>query len=138
LEDIRSLLSQYKERKSDSDGEAVLEVGSATPTHCEIPDVFIDEILPTTKLTRSEISLLMLLHRQVWGRPNLYRSHGIGPLNSYQELGRLLHLEQDELIHALRSLEHQGFIQTIRSGQYFVRKYFTEANDLRFAQRYEF
>lgn len=138
MEDIRSLLSQYKERKSESGEPIQLEVASATPTHSEIPDVFIDEILPNTKLSRAEISLLMLLHRQVWGRPNLYRSHGIGPLNSYQELSRLLHLEQDELINTIRSLENHGFIQTIRSGQYFVRKYFTEANDLKFAQRYEF
>lgn len=143
MEDIRSLLTLYKERKTEQDTSAQSEVmmseaAFVAPTFSEIPDIFIDEILPNTKLSRAEISLLLLLHRQVWGRPNLYRSHGIGPLNSYQELGKLLHLAQDDLIQTIRSLENHGFIQTIRAGQYFVRRYFTEANDHKFAQRYEF
>ncbi len=134
--DIRSVLSMYKRRddKLAPEKNAAAEV----PTLSEVPDVFIDEVLPHFKLNRHEIALLMYLHRQVWSRPNLYRDHGIGPLNSYQELARLLHLNQDELMQALRALEGMRFIQTIRAGQYFVRKYFTEENDAKFGQRYEF
>ncbi len=129
----------YKSRKTEEDAkaparEAVLE----TPTMSEIPDIFFDEILPTVKLTRSEIALLMLLYRQVWCRPNLYSGHGIGPLNAYHDLARLLNVSQDDIIHGVRSLEGHGFIQTIRAGQYFVRKFFTEANDTKYAQQYEF
>ncbi len=136
MEDIRSVLSMYRRREDKlAPDEAITP---EIPTQSEFPDVFIDEVLPLFKLNRQEITLLMFLHRQVWSRPNLYRDHGIGPLNSYQDLARVLHLEQDELMQALRSLESMRFIQTIRAGQYFVRRFFTEENDAKFGQRYEF
>ena len=34
-------------------------------------------------------------------------------------------------------LEELGFISTIRSGQYFVRRYFTKENDEKFGQTYD-
>lgn len=139
MEDIRSILSMYKSKESmDDKSVPEREVVIETPTLSEIPDVFFDEILPQFKLNRTEISLLMLLYRQVWCRPNLYRGHGIGPLNAYFELARLLHVSQDDVIHAIRSLEGHGFITTIRAGQYFVRKFFTEENDAKYGQHYEF
>ena len=139
MEDIRSLLSMYRARSGKEAPEAPQKIAvPETPTLSEIPDVFFDEILPQVKLTRIETALLMTLYRQVWCRPNLYRSHGIGPLNSYQELGRLLHVGQEDVIHSLRSLENHGFIQAIRAGQYFVRKFFTEENDAKYGQQYEF
>ena len=139
MEDIRSLLSMYRARAGKDDPPVVdHHIVTEVPTVSEIPDVFFDEVLPQVKISRTEIALLMLLYRQVWCRPNLYRSHGIGPLNSYQEIGRTLHLGQEELIHAIRTLENLGFIQTIRAGQYFVRKFFTEQNDRKFGQQYEF
>ena len=139
MEDIRSLLSLYRSRTL-KDGARAPEKASVseTPTLSEIPDVFFDEILPQMKLTRTDTALLMLLYRQVWCRPNLYRSHGIGPLNSYLELSRLLNIGQEDLMQSLRSLENSGFIQAIRAGQYFVRKFFTEDNDIKFGQHYEF
>lgn len=139
MEDIRSILSMYKSKEQKDDNSAPeRELVTETPTLSEIPDVFFDEILPQFKLTRTEISLLMLLYRQVWCRPNLYRGHGIGPLNAYYELARLLHVSQDDVIHSIRSLESHGFIATIRAGQYFVRKFFTEENDAKYGQHYEF
>lgn len=139
MEDIRSILSMYKAREGRDEKTApAREVVHEVPTLSEIPDVFFDEVLTQVKLTRNEISLLMLLYRQVWCRPNLYRGHGIGPLNAYQDLARLLHLTQDEVIHAIRSLEGHRLIATIRAGQYFVRKFFTEENDAKYGQSYEF
>lgn len=139
MEDIRSILSMYKSKEQKDDNSAPeRELVTEKPTLSEIPDVFFDEILPQFKLTRTEISLLMLLYRQVWCRPNLYRAHGIGPLNAYFDLARLLHVSQDDVIHSIRSLESHGFIATIRAGQYFVRKFFTEENDAKYGQHYEF
>ncbi|MBY0518246.1 MAG: hypothetical protein K2P81_15155 [Bacteriovoracaceae bacterium] len=139
MEDIRSILSMYKSRSNKEDATAPeREVAHESPTLSEIPDLFFDEIIPEFKLSRGDISLLMLLYRQVWCRPNLYRSHGIGPLNAYHDLARSLGVSQDEVIHSIRSLEGHGFIQTIRAGQYFVRKFFTEKNDAKYGQQYEF
>jgi hypothetical protein len=139
VEDIRSILSMYKSRKKGDDASLTSrEVSVETPTLSEIPDLFFDEVLPNVKLSRGETVLLMLLYRQVWCRPNLYRSHGIGPLNAYHDLARLLNMSQDDVIHAVHSLEGYGFISTIRAGQYFVRKFFTEENDAKYGQHYEF
>jgi DNA-binding transcriptional ArsR family regulator len=139
VEDIRSILSQYKSRQKDEGSTAAgKEIPAETPTLSEIPDLFFDEIVPHTKLTRNEIALLMLLYRQIWCRPNLYRGHGIGPLNAYHDLARALNMQQDDVIHAIRALEGQGLIATIRAGQYFVRKFFTENNDIKYGQHYEF
>jgi DNA-binding MarR family transcriptional regulator len=139
MEDIRSVLSQFNSKKK-RDGEAVQKasVGPAkTASSSEIPDVFFDVVLQKYKLNRHEISLLMILYRQVWCRPNLYKSHGIGPLNSYSELCANLAISSEELGTYLRTLENYGFIETVRSGQYFVRKYFTEVLDLQYGQDYD-
>jgi hypothetical protein len=139
MEDIRSVLSLFHSRKK-RDSSDIQKSGirpTAEASCSEIPDLFFDDILQTYKLTRSEIALLMFLYRQVWCRPNLYKAHGIGPLNSYSELCTFLHFTQEELGHHLRALENYGFIETVRSGQYFVRKFFTEAYDRKFAQDYD-
>jgi DNA-binding transcriptional ArsR family regulator len=136
--DIRSVLSQFNAKKKISDatdrsGTGHVDVASIS----EIPDVFFDVILKNTKLNRHEISLLMFLYRQIWCRPNLYRAHGIGPLNSYSNLATNLGISIEQLGTDLRSLEQYGLIETVRSGQYFVRKYFTESFDLQFGQNYD-
>jgi hypothetical protein len=136
--DIRSVLSQFNAKKKKSDaadrsGTGPVDVASIS----EIPDVFFDVILKNTKLNRHEISLLMFLYRQIWCRPNLYRAHGIGPLNSYSNLATNLGISIEQLGTDLRSLEQYGLIETVRSGQYFVRKYFTESLDLQFGQNYD-
>ena len=138
MEDIRSILSQFnskKKRDKDVQKSHLGPVDQALTS--EIPDLFFDVILQRFKLNRSEISLLMFLYRQVWSRPNLYKSHGIGPLNSYAEMASVLGLSQEELGHNMRTLENYGFIETIRAGQYFVRKYFTEELDAKYGQDYD-
>jgi DNA-binding transcriptional ArsR family regulator len=139
MEDIRSVLSQFHSKKKRAAGDVQKStVGPhAKASSSEIPDVFFDDILQKIKLNRPEISLLMLLYRQVWCKPNLYKSHGIGPLNSYAELSSTLNLTHEELSYHLRALENYGFIETVRSGQYFVRKYFTEEFDTMFGQDYD-
>ncbi len=139
MEDIRSVLNQFhsKKKQSGSEVQKASPGPSSLPSTSEIPDVFFDEILQKYKLSRSEISLLMYLYRQIWCRPNLYRSHGIGPLNSYADLCTHLGFSTEELGHHLRALENYGLIETVRAGQYFVRKFFIETFDVKFGQNYD-
>jgi hypothetical protein len=138
MEDIRSVLSQFNSKKKR---EGDVQKSAPRPTKIastsEIPDVFFDVVLHKYKLNRHEITLLMFLYRQVWCRPNLYKSHGIGPLNSYSELCINLGITTEELGNSLRALENYGFIETVRSGQYFVRKFFTEELDGQYGQDYD-
>ena len=139
MTDIRSVLSQFHSKKKQKDSDVQK---SETGPHAEasvsmIPDVFFDDVLQKHKLTRHEITVLIFLYRQVWCRPNLYKSHGIGPLNSYLEMSNYLHITTEELAQNVRSLETYGLIEVVRSGQYFVRKYFTEALDIKYGQDYD-
>ena len=136
MEDIRKVLSQFKKKKETQLQKSQVRPPS-TATTSEIPDLFFDFVLLKIKLNRMEIALLMLLYRQVWCRPNLYRSHGIGPLNSYSDLCQTLNINAEELGTLLRNLETFGLIETVRSGQYFVRKYFLEELDLQYSQNYD-
>jgi len=138
MEDIRSVLSQFNPKKKRSEDLQKATLGPVKlASSSEIPDVFFDVILQKFKLNRHEITLLMFLYRQVWCRPNLYKSHGIGPLNSYSELCVNLGITSEELGTYLRVLENYGFIETVRSGQYFVRKFFTEELDQQYGQNYD-
>ncbi len=138
MEDIRSVLSQFHtKKKSTAETQKSSTRPDAMALSSEIPDVFFDVVLQKYKLNRPEITLLMFLYRQVWCRPNLYKSHGIGPLNSYSDLCTNLGLSIEELGTYLRVLENYGFIETVRSGQYFVRKFFTEELDAQFGQNYD-
>ena len=138
MEDIRSILSQFHSKKRPKNNEVQKAVTGpgAEASSSEIPDLFFDDILHRFKLTRSEILVLMFLYRQVWCKPNLYKAHGIGPLNSYFEIASSLQMSTDEVTQNIRSLENYGFIETVRSGQYFVRKYFTEDLDIKYGQDY--
>ena len=136
MEDIRSVLSQFKKKKEGQLQKSETPPSSAASTS-EIPDVFFDVVLLKLRLTRQEITLFMLLYRQVWCRPNLYRSHGIGPLNSYSELCQKLNINIEELGTLLRNLENYGLVETVRVGQYFIRKYFLEKLDQDFGQNYD-
>jgi DNA-binding MarR family transcriptional regulator len=138
MEDIRSILSKFPGKPKAEQKEMTSFGSPETPTTSEIPDVFFDEILTKVKLSRQEITVLMYLYRYVWCRPNLYKGHGIGPIHSYGEMGKALNLSLDEIIQCLRHLEAQGLVQTIRAGQYFVRRYFTEELDQRYQQLYDF
>ena len=48
-------------------------------------------------------------------------------------LGSVLKTTQEHI----RALENYGLIETVRSGQYFVRKYFTRELDSEFGQTYD-
>jgi hypothetical protein len=138
MEDIRSILTKIPAKLKSESKDQLQFQSNELPTSSEIPDVFFDEVLIYFKLNRQEINVLMYLYRYIWCKPNLYRSHGIGPIHSYQEMARHLHLSQEETIQVIRHLESLGLIQTVRAGQYFVRKYFTEQLDQRFNHIYDF
>ena len=110
---------------------------NATPSHAEIPDLFFDEILVEFKLSRIEVLVLMSLYRNVYCRPNLHRKYGITQILSHTDMSKNLNIVLEDLYHALRKIEELGFITTIRSGQYFVRKYFTKDRDEEYGQSYD-
>ena len=135
--DLRTILDNHRSRLSD-ESEVVIEAEtSASPTVSEIPDIFFDQVLIDFKLTRVEVMVLMYLYRRVWCRPNLYKVYGISQLLSHTEMAKNLSLPMENIYQALRKVEEYGFISTIRSGQYFVRKYFTKEADESFGQTYD-
>lgn len=105
--------------------------------YSDIPDVFFDQVIVEIRLSRIEILVLMYLYRRVWCRPNLFSLHGISPMLSLAEMANSLKIELQEVHASIRSLEKLGFLKTIRSGQYFVRKYFLKDLDERFDQTYD-
>lgn len=142
--DIHTIIADHTPRKrrdlSDVEAsETAKSTGSniVIPTISEIPDIFFDDILVELKLGRVEIMVIMYLYRRVWCRPNLYKVHGISQLLSHTEMAKSLHLSIEDIYQALRKLEHTGFISTVRSGQYFVRKYFTREWDEKYGQTYD-
>lgn len=138
MEDLRSILSSHHSKSGKSSTDAINSTDDEVKaTTSEIPDLFFDEILVSYKLTRVEILLLMYLYRGTWCRPNLYKKYGIAPMIFYEDLVKQIDVSMDMLHQSFRKLEAFGFIETIRSGQYFVRKYFTEENDVKFGQTYD-
>ena len=109
----------------------------AEATFSDIPDVFFDEILHRYHLKRHEIQVLLFFYRQVWCRPNLYKKYGISSLNSLDKVAEFLGMEVGTLFQGLKNLENYEFISTIRSGQYFVRRYFSPELDEKFRQDYD-
>ena len=135
--DLRTILDTHRSRlKKKSVGLTEAEV-SSSPSVSEIPDIFLDQVLIDFKLTRVEVMVLMYLYRRVWCRANLYKVYGISQLLSHTEMAKNLKLPMENVYQALRKVEEYGFISTIRSGQYFVRKYFTKEYDESFGQNYD-
>ncbi|WP_127717511.1 hypothetical protein [Halobacteriovorax sp. HLS] len=135
--DLHSILADHRSKDGKETSSKLSDSQNFTPSVSEIPDLFFDEILQSFKLSRVEIMVIMYLYRKVWCRPNLYKTHGISPLMSHTEMANNLGLHLEDIYHALRRLEEYNFISTIRSGQYFVRKYFTKENDEFFSQTYD-
>lgn len=137
--DLRTILEDHRsKRQGQSESESLsVERKSQTAQLSEIPDVFFDDILITFKLSRVEIMVLMYLYRRVWCHANLYREYGISQILSHTEMAKSLHSPIESIYQALRKIEELGFITTIRSGQYFVRKYFTREYDELFGQTYD-
>ena len=110
---------------------------SLGPSSSEIPDLFFDQILVEYKLSCIEIMALMYLYRQVWCRPNIYKEYGISQLLSHGDMAIHLNMSVADIHKALEKIEEYGFISSIRSGQYFVRRYFSKKNDHYYAQTYD-
>src|SRR5690606_34531424 len=123
MEDLRSILSSHSSKQGGSSSALESIDNNLKATTSEIPDLFFDEILILFKLARIEILLCMYLYRITWCKPNLYKKFGIAPILSHSEIIAKLDITTEILHQSLRRLETFGFIETIRSGQYFVRKY---------------
>lgn len=138
--DIQTIIANHTSSPKESIAESSSpkrKVESMGPTVSEIPDLFFDEVLPTIKLSRIDVMVLLYLYRIVWCRPNLYKKYGIGPLISMDQLHEVLKISEDEMYHSINKLESLFFIETIRIGQYFVRKYFTKENDAKYGIDYD-
>lgn len=135
MQDLRSILSSHHNKSKVTALKDPVEGAQASTS--QIPDLFFDEILVHNKLGRVDVLTLMFLYRITWCRPNLHRKFGIAPMISHKELAQLLEVELEQLFQSLRGLESWGFIETIRSGQYFVRKYFTAEFDKKYGQTYD-
>ena len=134
--DLHSILADHRSKKNEH-GVNSSDREVTTPTVSKIPDIFFDSILIDFKLTRVETMVVMYLYRKVWCRPNLHKIYGISPLMSHTEMAKSLAVTLDDIYHALRKLEEYGFISTVRSGQYFVRKYFTKSADEVYGHSYD-
>ncbi|MBT4793246.1 MAG: hypothetical protein HON90_16860 [Halobacteriovoraceae bacterium] len=138
MEDLRSILTSHHSKSGSATVDVIKTTnGEVQATTSEIPDLFFDEILINIKLTRTEVLLLMYLYRITWCKPNLHRKYGIAPILSHTELAKSLDVTNEVLYQTIRSLEGFNFIETIRAGQYFVRKYFSEENDRKYGQTYD-
>lgn len=137
MEDLRTILSTHNKSVSAS-SENIRPINEeAKASTSEIPDIFFDEILLTYRLSRVEILLLMYFYRITWCKPNLYKKYGIAPMISLSDTASKLEITMDMLHQSIRKIETFGFIETIRSGQYFVRRYFTVDNDIKYGQNYD-
>ena len=135
---LHSILQEHKPLNNEralTDSRKAPTLPSAS--YSEIPDLFFDTILTSYKLNRVEIIVLMYLYRKVWCKPNLYRIYGISQLMSLTEMAKGLNILIDDVYGSLLKLEELGFISTVRSGQYFVRKYFTQELDKKHGQSYD-
>ncbi|MBT3584076.1 MAG: hypothetical protein HN509_04160 [Halobacteriovoraceae bacterium] len=139
MDDLHRILADHRSKNPKEEGrpEIKRQEGLVTATISEIPDLFFDDVLVSYKLTRIEVMILMYLYRRVWCRPNLYKVYGISQLLSHTEMSKNLCLSIEEIYQGLRKIEEYSFISTIRSGQYFVRKYFTKDLDEKYAQTYD-
>ena len=136
MEDVKQVISRYPDKDNSLVEKKPQAQSVKRPSESSIPDIFFDRILSHYKMGRVDISLLLFLYRQVWCKPNINRSHGIGNIQTYSDISDIIKIPIDEVQQSLRSLERHGFIETIRAGQYFVRRYFTESFDQEFGQNY--
>ena len=138
--DIHTIIAGHHPKKGDGSdkGDIAKPIrNNSTASFSEIPDVFFDEIIVNKKLSRIDITLLMFLYRKIWCQPNLYRVYGISPMFSIVEVSKVLKITIDEFYQSLKHLEGFGLLATIRSGQYFVRRFLTKENDEKFGLTYD-
>jgi DNA-binding MarR family transcriptional regulator len=138
MSELHSILAKHQgKKKSESTSTETLDAKNQGPFYSEIPDLFFDQILVQYKLGRIDILLLMYLYRKVWCRPNLYRDYGITQILSYTDMAKGCHVTLEDIYQSIKRLEELKFIETIRSGQYFVRKFFTKEMDDLYHVSYE-
>lgn len=135
--DLRTILEDHRSKRQKPSEDLSVDRKAQTAQLSEIPDLFFDDILVTYKLSRVEIMVLMYLYRRVWCHANLYKEYGISQILSHTEMAKALSSPIESIYQSLRKIEEFGFITTIRSGQYFVRKYFTREYDEQFGQTYD-
>ena len=140
MTEIRRVLEKIPKKELmenlSSDGPKVQE-HEVENYFVEIPELFFDEIMDDYHLSRNEIRVLLFLYRQVWCYPNLYSKYGISPLNNLLELSKSFKLSYNDLHKVIKKLEDYEFIHTIRSGQYFVRRFFLPEYDKLYNQEYD-
>ena len=138
--DIQKILKRHRSKSQQKvegrDKDLRYLASGPTASFSDIPDVLFDDILLQFKLNRIEVLVLMYLYRKVWCQPNLYQEYGISPMLSHAEVAQDIHISMDALYPALKKLEDLDFISTIRSGQYFVRRYFQKEYDDLYRQSY--
>ena len=140
MDELHTILASHRKRNLDvveNDLEPVQQERDSRAEFSEIPELFFDDILVHYKMNRIEIMVLMYIYRSVWCRPNLYVEHGISQILSHTEMSTALSVTIDEIYAALKKIENFGFVSTVRSGQYFVRRYFTKEFDLFWNQTYD-
>lgn len=133
MEDLQSILSSHH----PANGSMKPIKTEIKATMSAIPDLFFDDVLVKFKLTRVEILLLMYLYRITWCKPNMHKKFGITPMINHEDVSANLDISLEIFHQTIRRLEGFGFIETIRSGQYFVRKFFTEDFDKKYGQTYD-
>lgn len=140
MTEIRRVLEKIPKKELmenlSSDGPKVQEL-EVENYFVEIPELFFDEIMDDYHLSRNEIRVLLFLYRQVWCYPNLYSKYGISPLNNLLELSKNFKISYNDLHKVIKKLEDYEFIHTIRSGQYFVRRFFLPEYDKLYNQEYD-
>lgn len=138
MEEVRSIIATYDKNSLIKSGhDPSKKPKKLEASYSDIPDVFFDEVLVQNKLKRSEVLLLMYLYRITWCRSNIHQKHGISPLVDYEEVSAKLAMSIPEFHQVIHSLSAYGFIEVIRAGQYFVRRYFLKELDLRYGQTYD-
>ena len=140
MTEIRRVLEKIPKKELmenlNSDGPKVQEL-EAENYFVEIPELFFDEIMDDYHLSRNEIRVLLFFYRQVWCYPNLYAKYGISPLTNLLELSKSFKISYNDLHKVIKKLEDYEFIHTIRSGQYFVRRFFLPEYDKLYNQEYD-
>lgn len=136
--DLHSILTEHRSKEQAPTPEQVkAEVEKSREIYLEIPELFFTEIIVKYKLNRIDILVLIYIYKYVWCYSNINKAHGISPLLSHTEMSQILSLTTEEIYSSLRKLEEFDFIKTIRSGQYFVRKYFSKEMDELKHMRYD-
>ncbi len=141
MEDLKTVLDRHPTKEILTSNSNAPVGGSRKdkekPPYVEIPAILFDHVLLEHKLTRIELMVLINLYRKVWTIPNINKKHGISEVLSHKEIIMELQINSQELYQSIRKLETLGFIETIRAGQYFVRKYFTKQYDIENGQTYD-